>query len=92
MPVDISGAVTATYEATINVPLDGEYANSAALQDTALALANRVEYLRQGQESGPWREARFFDDFLAGPFDLTDGYLCDLQLRGRGQPGRSSTR
>lgn len=72
MPIDVSSAVEPTYEPTVLVPLDGEYANSAQLQNMMLGALNRIEYLRQGLESAPWRESVIFDDFTI-PLTVVDG-------------------
>ena len=63
MPIDIASAVVPEYTAAIPVPLDGEYANSEALTDMVAPLANRVEFLRQGIDSDPWRRSVYFEDF-----------------------------
>jgi hypothetical protein len=47
MPIDVSGAVEAEYTPEIPVPLDGELANSTALQNMILPLANRIESIHQ---------------------------------------------
>ncbi len=78
MPVNIAPSVTPVYTATVNVPLDGEYANSAALQSTALALANRTEYVRQLVESAPWKTYRIVEDFCADQYTPNvDAYFYD---------------
>lgn len=63
MPTDISGAVEPEYTETLPVPLDGEYANSTALQNMVLPLANRIEYVRALVQEQPWIRGGFFDDF-----------------------------
>lgn len=63
MPTDIAGAVEPDYTAAIPVPLDGEYANSTALQNMVLPLANRIEYVRGIVQDQPWIRGGFFDDF-----------------------------
>lgn len=63
MPTDVSSAVNPEYTAAIPVPLDGEYANSTALQNMVLPLANRIEYVRALVQDQPWIRAGFFDDF-----------------------------
>lgn len=78
MSVNIAPNVTPTYDAALPVPADGEYANSAALQAMVLPVANRVEYLRQGLESAPWREVAIFEDFLAPVHEVdADEYYAD---------------
>ena len=63
MPVDIAPAVTPVYEPTISLPLDGEQANAASLQTFALALANRIEFLRQVNLTDPWQVVEYREDF-----------------------------
>ena len=63
MPIDIASAVVPEYTAAVPVPLDGEYATSAALTDMVAPLANRIEFLRQGIDSDPWRRSVYFEDF-----------------------------
>jgi hypothetical protein len=65
MSVNIAGSVAPTYDAAIPVPLDGEYANSAALQAMILPIANRAEYLRQIVEEDPLRFVEIREDFSA---------------------------
>lgn len=65
MPTDISGGVTAEYTEAIPVPLDGEYANSTALQNMVLPIANRVEYLNQGLIATPFERPVIREDWLA---------------------------
>jgi hypothetical protein len=78
MSVNIAPLVTPTYDATVPVPADGEYANSAALQAMVLPVANRVEYLRQVLEDAPWREVSIFEDFLAPVHEVdADEYYAD---------------
>lgn len=78
MPVNIAPLVTATYDAAVQVPLDGEYANSTALQAMVLPVANRVEYLKQVLEDAPWREVSVFEDFLAPVHEVdADEYYAD---------------
>lgn len=64
MPVDISGAVEAEYTPAIPVPLDGEYANSTALQNMVLPLANRVEFIRQGLIEAPFESPVIREDWF----------------------------
>lgn len=73
MPVDIASAVVPEYTAAIPVPLDGEYATSATLIDMVAPLANRIEFLRQGIDSDPWRRTVDFEDFARQ--DLTGDVL-----------------
>jgi hypothetical protein len=65
MPTDISGAVAAEYTETIPVPLDGEYANSTALQAMVLPLANRIEYLNQGLIEAPFEQPFIREDWFS---------------------------
>lgn len=64
MPTDISGGVEAEYTATIPVPLDGEYANSTALQNMILPVANRVEFLNQGLIAAPFESPVIREDWF----------------------------
>jgi hypothetical protein len=73
MPVDIASAVTPEYTASINVPLDGEQATSASLQAMILPVANRVEFLRQVDESAPWIRSEIFEDFRVSRAALANG-------------------
>jgi hypothetical protein len=63
MPTNIAPAVTAAYTPIVNVPLDGEYCNSQALQAMLLPALNRAEYLRQLLESAPWKRSLIHEDF-----------------------------
>jgi hypothetical protein len=47
MPSDVSGLVTPVYSATLPVTNDTEVLTQAALTDTTVSLANRIEFLRQ---------------------------------------------
>lgn len=78
MPVNIAPLVTPTYDAVISAPLDGEYANSAALQALVLPIANRTEYLKQALEDAPWRECTIMEDFLAPVHEIdADEFYAD---------------
>jgi hypothetical protein len=65
MPVDIAPQVTPTYDAVINAPLDGEYANAAALQALVLPVANRVEFLNQGLIDSPFQSPFIKEDWFS---------------------------
>jgi hypothetical protein len=64
MADDIAGTITPTYDASILVPADGDYANQAALVAMVKPIANRVEYLKQRFEDAPWARSEFFEDFV----------------------------
>lgn len=65
MPTNIASTVTATYDASIPVPLDGEYAHQAALANMVRPVANRAEYLRQRLEGAPWTTLEILEDFCS---------------------------
>jgi hypothetical protein len=77
MPVDIASGVTAEYTAVIPVPLDGEYANSDALQAMVKPIADRVEYMKQRFDDAPWARSEFFDDFVSGGTAGSSTFLAD---------------
>lgn len=74
---NIAGTITATYDASIPVPGDGDYANQAALIAMVKPIANRVAYLKERFEDAPWARSEFFDDFVTRSEDLPDRLLCD---------------
>ncbi len=61
---NIAGTITPTYDASIPVPGDGDYANQAALIAMVKPIANRAEYLRAILEDAPWLRSDFFEDFF----------------------------
>lgn len=69
MPVDIAGAVEAEYTATIPVPLDGEYANSSALEAMILPLANRIESIHQSVVISSFEAPTIREDWFNGVKD-----------------------
>jgi hypothetical protein len=69
MPIDIASSVVPEYTAAIPVPLDGEYATSATLIDMVAPIANRIEFLRQGIDSDPWRRTVDFEDWARQDLD-----------------------
>lgn len=91
MPTDVSSAVEAEYTAAIPVPLDGEYANSTALQNMVLPLANRIEFVRAAQQA-PWLRGGFFDDF-SHDFRVIDSanktYMADTPWFASADPATS---
>jgi hypothetical protein len=65
MPINIAPVVTPVHTPSVNVPLDGEYCNSQALQAMMLPGLNRTEYLRQLIEQDPLVRVEVRDDFSA---------------------------
>jgi|SRR5688572_12020626 len=61
---DIGPTLTATFDAAIPVPADGDYANQATLINMVKPIANRTAYLKQIAEDAPWRKSEFFEDFF----------------------------
>lgn len=58
MPTQIQGLVTPVYEPIITVPATSETITEAGLTDTALALANRIEFVRNNTDAGEAPELR----------------------------------
>lgn len=78
MPTQIQGLVAPVYEPVVTVPSTSEVITEAALTDTALALANRIEYVRQLleiEQVDPQTTIFLRDDFFGAVFDAANTRL-----------------
>ena len=75
MPTDVSGLITPTYDAVINVAADTEILTEASLTDSVVALGNRIAFVRESvpdlatKPDGIWT---IRDDFTGGFFDSSN--------------------
>src|SRR5512146_1472402 len=75
MPTNVAGLITPTYDAVINVASDTEVLTQAALTDTAVALGNRISFVREGVIDlavRPEGVMSFRDDFVGGYLDTVN--------------------
>lgn len=75
MPTDVSGLITPSYDAVINVASDTEVLTQAALTDTAVALGDRIAFVRESVTDiaiRPEGVMSFRDDFLGGQLDTVN--------------------
>lgn len=75
MPTDVSGLITPSYDAVINVAADTEILTEAALTDTAVALGNRISFVRESVPElaqKPDGICTFRDDFLSCKFNSSE--------------------
>lgn len=77
MASDIAGSVTATYDAVITAPDDGDATNSAGLVTMMLGGLNRTEFLHARAVSAPWVISDIFEDFLNVSDAVSGLLLCD---------------
>lgn len=79
MPVDVAGTITGlTYDAAVFVPATTDVITQAALTNTAVALGNRIEFLRNFTPAASGHPEKFFvvrDDFSSGRYDSGDNAI-----------------
>lgn len=72
MPTQVQTLIEPVYEAVVEVPADAEVITEASLINTAVALGNRIEFLKQLQSDTTDEPERFFivrDDFGCALYD-----------------------
>lgn len=85
MPTQIQGLVTPVYEPVVTVPATSEVITEAGLTDTALALANRIEFVKEqviSEQDSPEAFALLREDFWGSLHDSGAQQLyADLMWR-----------
>lgn len=95
MPTNVASLITPTYDAVINVAADTEVLTEAALTDTAVALGDRIAFVRESVADialAPEGVLTFRDDFFGGYKDSVNSKYFSavpwkLRMSGAAGPG-----